>query len=314
MFFTWVACSFGTLNANDLPLIKDLQLTNDTETRVLTIGFSLQDAEEDSIEVLLRASYDEGNRFLVNTSNATGDLGWPVMTGRDKIIQWYYGDIWDNVEGKTLRLIADDHYEIDIAEILEEVDTNRMRSLLSYIAAPRSFQVDSNHLHNVRDTISDLLNSFGYDVGWMQFNVLGNISTNVIGTKPGWGNEQGTIIMDAHYDSNIDSPGADDNGSGVVGFLEAARLLAPYSFNTSLEFIGFDQEEEGLRGSIDYVNFGGIEPWKSIDGVLNFEMIGYYSDVPNSQQAPVGFDLLLPSQYAALEQDSFRGNFIGLNR
>ncbi len=39
-------------------------------------------------------------------------------------------------------------------------------------------------------------------------------------------------------------------------------------------------------------------------------MIGYYSDEPNSQEFPFGFNLLYPDQYAAIESDQFRGNFI----
>ena len=47
-----------------------------------------------------------------------------------------------------------------------------------------------------------------------------------------------------------------------------------------------------------------------VTGVANFEMIGYYTEQPNSQQIPFGFDLLFPNEYAAVIADSSRGNFI----
>jgi hypothetical protein len=119
--------------------------------------------------------------------------------------------------------------------------------------------------------------------------------------------------VDAHFDTVNDAPGADDNGSGVVGFLEALRVLKPYNFDKSIRFIGFDFEETygiaGTYGSLQYVQ-NGIPAWETIEGVINFEMIGYYSQVPNSQQIPTGFNLLFPTQYAVLQADSFRGNFV----
>ena len=68
-------------------------------------------------------------------------------------------------------------------------------------------------------------------------------------------------------------------------------------------------EEDGLQGSLRYVGYG-IPHYEIIKGVIDFEMLGYYSDEPNSQQVPTGFDLLFPTQYQALIDDSSKGNFI----
>ena len=45
-------------------------------------------------------------------------------------------------------------------------------------------------------------------------------------------------------------------------------------------------------------------------GVFNFEMIGFYSDQPNSQQLPEGFDILFPEATQQIADDDYRGNFI----
>lgn len=296
--------------ANEPPLLTNIRFYDDPDQQVLTIRYDVDDAEDDSLEILFRASFDEGNKFLVNTANATGHVGFPVMRGADRELHWHYGDVWDIIEGKSVRLVADDRQPLDLAALVEQVDSNRLRSMVEFIAHPRSFQTDREHLYRVRDSITALLEGYGYRNSNQEFGPGHRLATNVIGRKPGLGNERSTYIIDAHYDGNIDTPGADDNASGVAGFLEAARLLAPYSFDKSIEIIGFDQEEEGLVGSINYAFLGGIEPWKEVAGVLNFEMIGFYSERPNTQQAPLGFDLLFPSQYGELEADSFRGNFI----
>ena len=303
--------SIGVIQANDLPEITNVWFENDATNKIVTIHYDLTDDDADSIIVTFLASFDEGEKFLVNTESATGDIGL-VTTGVDRTIEWHYGEVWDIISGKHIRLVADDRMEIDIDAIVEQVDSNRMKDLLDWIASPRSFQVGEQHLYDVRDSISDLFAYHGYNVSTQEFEHLNRTATNVIGRKQGLGSERHTIIMDAHYDAEKTAPGADDNGSGVVGFLEAARVLAPYTFEKSLEFIGFDQEEEGLLGSITYAFLGGIEDWKRIDGVLNYEMIGYYSELPNSQTTPLGFDLLFPSQYADLVDDEFRGNFIFL--
>ncbi|HEX4446777.1 MAG TPA: M28 family peptidase [Polyangiaceae bacterium] len=47
------------------------------------------------------------------------------------------------------------------------------------------------------------------------------------------------FVVGAHYDSVVDSPGADDNASGVASMLEVARAcrLAPPS--VALEFVAY---------------------------------------------------------------------------
>jgi hypothetical protein len=297
---------------NEKTTIANLVIDNNEATKTVTLTFDLQDPEDLNVEVQFKASYDEGQKFLVNTSNATGDLGFPVAIGNQKSIAWYYGDVWDNVLGKTLRLVVDDRYEIDLSELVAQVDSNRLKSMLNFISAPRSFNVGSAHLTAVRDTLKARLEQYNYNVSMQSFEFEGNAANNVIGRKPGLKDERKTIIMDAHYDGYNFAPGADDNGSGVVGFMEAARILSQYTFDKSLEFIGFDQEENFLLGSINYAFFGGIEPWKIVEGVLNYEMIGYFSNEPYSQIFPEGFDLLFPSQYETLINDDFRGNFIFL--
>jgi hypothetical protein len=94
------------------------------------------------------------------------------------------------------------------------------------------------------------------------------------------------------------------------------RVLSQYQFEHSIKFIGFDFEETtppvlGLNGSTAYVDSsGGVKPYEQIEGVFNYEMIGYYSDEPNTQEIPFGFNVLLPGPYAMIQADSFRGNFI----
>jgi hypothetical protein len=61
------------------------------------------------------------------------------------------------------------------------------------------------------------------------------------------------IVVGGHYDSYTDSPGANDNGSGVAVMLALIKHLQDVEWNYTVEFCFFDQEEAGLAGSINYV-------------------------------------------------------------
>ena len=50
-------------------------------------------------------------------------------------------------------------------------------------------------------------------------------------------------MIGAHYDSCGDTPGADDNASGVAGLLELARLLAAKPPKHAVELVAYTLEE-----------------------------------------------------------------------
>ncbi|RPI01839.1 MAG: Zn-dependent exopeptidase M28 [Ignavibacteriae bacterium] len=61
------------------------------------------------------------------------------------------------------------------------------------------------------------------------------------------------MVVGAHYDAFKDSPGANDNGSGVAVVLALIRHLRKMEWNYSIDFCFFDQEEAGLTGSMYYI-------------------------------------------------------------
>jgi hypothetical protein len=87
------------------------------------------------------------------------------------------------------------------------------------------------------------------------------------------------VLLTAHYDSYTGStplmcaPGADDNATGTAAVLECARALRDERTARSVEFVLFDCEELGLKGSRYYVSVR--DPEIDYDGVLNLDMIGW---------------------------------------
>ncbi len=74
-------------------------------------------------------------------------------------------------------------------------------------------------------------------------------------------------------DAETDSPGANDNASGVAGTLEAARVLTQYEFPSTIVFAALSGEEQGLFGGQIMAKVAKEEEW-NIMAILNNDMIG----------------------------------------
>ena len=301
---------------NQAPVISNLHVDVPFNANYANITFDVSDAENDDLDIKIEFSNDGGNYFVVQTGTTGGDLGFPISPGNNKLITWQFDTI-SNIYAYSVRVIADDRQVPSIQELVDAVDSNRLRNDLTMLTAGiRHYQANPTHLEAMKDTIESRFQQAGLQTERQAFerpSTGGYIGHNILGRKPGLGEEAKTYYVDAHFDSVEDGPGADDNGSGVVGFLEVLRVLAPYQFTRSIRFIGFDFEESvgviGTYGSLQYTS-GQIPAWEEIKGVANYEMIGFYSETPNAQQVPTGFNFLFPNQYATLQADSFRGNFV----
>jgi len=103
---------------------------------------------------------------------------------------------------------------------------------------------------------------------------------NVVAEIPGAIDPDGIYILVGHLDdlpSTGVAPGADDNGSGTVTVLEAARTMACWSFRHTVRFLNVTGEEQGLLGSEAYADAARLRG-DDIRGVLNFDMNGWEGD------------------------------------
>ena len=104
---------------------------------------------------------------------------------------------------------------------------------------------------------------------------------NVLAIQRGKIHPNRFIIMSGDIDSRIsdptnytdDSPGANDNASGMAGTIEAARVLSEYTFNNSILYVGLAGEEQGLFGGKGLAKHAKEKDWEII-GILNNDMIG----------------------------------------
>jgi hypothetical protein len=296
--------------ANQPPVISNFVASADWPNNTLTLSYDVSDAENDPLEISLAFSGDGGKTYALSMLvTASGDTGFPVTAGAGKTITCDISQLAAISTNFTVRLVADDKQPFDIQQLVDEVDSLRLRDDLAFVEGIRHRTAGLTHLNAVRDSIRSHFSNLNLFLHEQTFTYLNATGLNIIGSQPGTGTAEKVVIVDAHYDTVNNSPGADDNGSGVVGFMEVSRLLSRYPAKKTVRYIGFDMEEDGLRGSLAYNN-SGIPASEQIEGVLNFEMIGYYTEEPNTQEVPAGFGLVFPDAVAEITANEYRGDFI----
>lgn len=115
-----------------------------------------------------------------------------------------------------------------------------------------------------------------------------------------------SIVIGAHYDTVLVSPGADDNGSGIAVLIEIARhmydlyrdLHDKTMIKRTIKLVAFPNEEwpysvDAQTGSHFGGNMGSVQYAKqakargeSITGMVALESIGYFDNQSNSQMYP----------------------------
>ena len=167
---------------------------------------------------------------------------------------------------------------------------------------------DESHIENLDRTAAYIMNEFSQttqSVSESPYRVQGKWYRNVI-AQFGPDSEE-RIIVGAHYDTAGPLPGADDNASGVAGLLELARLLGQHPPPIRVELVAFSLEEPpffrttGMGSSVHAESLR--KQGARVRVMMSLEMIGYFSDEPQSQQFPTG---LLRAFYPS------KGNFIAV--
>jgi len=142
---------------------------------------------------------------------------------------------------------------------------------------------------------------------------LKNIWVEITGTlKP-----ERVLVVGAHFDTVGNSPGANDNGSGIAGLLELARALSSVRPQVTVILVALSAEElpfggvEGETGSSVFLD-DLLERNRNPFGMVSLETMGFYSDEEGSQKYPSPLDRYYPSQgnFVAFVSDSTSREFV----
>jgi Zn-dependent M28 family amino/carboxypeptidase len=187
----------------------------------------------------------------------------------------------------------------------EHVIAAALRRHVIALAAPRNLW----HYESLQRAAAYIDGEFtraGYHPRRQVFEVEGRRIANIEAEQPGRRRPDRILVIGAHYDSVNDSPGANDNASGVAVMLELARLHTASPPPTTVRFVAFVNEEPPYfmttaMGSWRYAAEAAARG-DNIAAMVSLETIGYYSDEVGSQRYPFPFGVVLPS----------RGNFLAM--
>ncbi len=162
-----------------------------------------------------------------------------------------------------------------------------LRTHIERISVERNVLRAYDNLKEVESFIEATLRGMGYRVGVQRYEVEGKEVSNLWVDLEGLSDE--ILVVGAHYDSVVHSPGANDNGTGVACLLLLAEKLRKLRLRRTIRFAFFVNEEPPyfqthLMGSYVYAQSVREE---NIAGMLSLETIGYYTDEPNSQDYPL---------------------------
>jgi Zn-dependent M28 family amino/carboxypeptidase len=155
----------------------------------------------------------------------------------------------------------------------------------------RSFR-DVSKLNRTAEYIEQSFRSFGCVVTRQAFTFSGNTYYNIIAEVQGTNVEKKELlIVGAHYDTVIGTPGADDNASGVAGLLELARCTARKPMERTIRFVAFTLEEPPVFRTEYMGSFVHAKSVKEegvpILGMISLEMIGFYCETKDCQEYPL---------------------------
>ena len=143
------------------------------------------------------------------------------------------------------------------------------------------------------------LGDAGYSVHRETYRIGNAELRNIVAEVKGGTRASEIVVIGAHYDSVMGTPGANDNGSGAAALLALARTFAAAKPERTLRFVAFANEEPPYfqtdeMGSEVYAR-GCRARHESVVAMLSLETMGYFSDVAGSQKYPFPFNLLYPS-------------------
>ena len=163
----------------------------------------------------------------------------------------------------------------------------------------RNVAQSPRQLARAADAIESQFNAAGYTVARQRYAVDGTACFNLEVELRGTARPEEIVVVGAHYDTAVGTPGANDNTSGVAGTLALARRMARSQPGRTLRFVAFVNEEPPYfqtdqMGSRVYAR-RCRERNENVVAMLSLEMLGYYDDSPGSQHYPRPFNWIYPS-------------------
>jgi Zn-dependent M28 family amino/carboxypeptidase len=154
-------------------------------------------------------------------------------------------------------------------------------------------------LRTAAEYIRQVWSNQGFVVSEETYEIAGQPCVNLVAELKGTDRAKDIVVVGAHYDSVVGTPGANDNGTGVALLLEISQVLRRKSPSRTVRFVAFVNEEPpyffteqmGSRVHARQARRRG----DNIVVMLSLETLGYYVNAPGTQSYPPPFGFLYPS-------------------
>lgn len=172
----------------------------------------------------------------------------------------------------------------------ERASRDRLVDLVRRLEGERHPATTRGELERAGACLAAEFRALGLQVERPAFDYRGETFRNVAARRVGRDPVRPRVLVGAHFDSAIGTPGADDNASGVAVTVEVARLLAEEALEATVEFAGFNLEEPqrgldtrvGSRAWAEAAREAGVE----YAGCVVLEMVGYTASANGGQSVP----------------------------
>ena len=163
---------------------------------------------------------------------------------------------------------------LDIVDIINQVDKSLISYYLEGLVKLNPRLTGSENCSKAAVYINNEFKNLGLPSYIDPWNYLKYNCQNIIALFNGTDSSNDDVfVLLAHYDTIGDSPGANDDGSGVAAMLTIANICSKYTFNHTIRFVVTSGEEVGLYGSYDYAR-KSYERNENIVAVINIDTIG----------------------------------------
>lgn len=206
-------------------------------------------------------------------------------------------DIWPPGPGKRIVTQEPDQ---ELTGMLRQIDAKRVQAIIEKLVSFGTRNTLSNQTDPVRGIgaardwiFSEMKTIAEASSGRMTVEVQSYVQqptsripkatviSNVIATLKGSKEPNRAYVVSGHYDSRVtnvlnfidDSPGADDDASGVAVSMELARVMASHSPAATIMFAAVSGEEQGLYGSdhmAKVLKAAGVD----VQGMLDNDIVG----------------------------------------
>jgi hypothetical protein len=293
-----------------VPMLQNVSCDIDTNAAKITIYYNLLGAGNKPVTIDVSYSADNGRTYLGDFVKE-GDNGTVRPQEKRRHITLSYNKTFHQATD-IIRIAALVDDEPIWKKLADQVSIKRLKDDVQFIGMVRSYKTPEGvaNLNRLKDTLETRWKCAGLQTCRQEFDWFGYKAHNMVGRKPGLTSEATTILVGGHFDSVKDSPGADDNGTGMATIMEVSRILSKYHLENSVKFLGFELEEEGLVGSQIYQKGKGWFSFEKPKEAIIIDMIGYTSDKENSQIFPQALQPFFPAAYKMVAENKFRGDFL----